>query len=96
MTKRRQLRFARKQVKRTISDSVTILTPPPYVVGQRIRIEVHRGPLTGTPMMATVTEVTVVTVSFVYGGGKTETVQVRADGTPVEKSVIEKVKKIGS
>jgi len=92
---RKRLRLVKKTVKKTIPDSVSILTLPPYAVGQRIRIEVHRGPLSGAPMMATVTSVTIVTVSFVYGGGKRETIRLQPDGKPVEKSVIEKVKKTG-
>jgi len=72
--------MARKKVKQIIKSVLTVLTPPPYVAGQSIKIQLKRGYLSPVPMMAHVLSITDLDMSIIFGGGKQEKVSLREDG----------------
>jgi len=85
--------MARRRVKQIISNTVSIITPPPYSMGQPIKIGVRRGVLYPTAMTAVVTYLDKASISFTFGGGKEESLQLRADGTAIESELSKPEKK---
>jgi len=83
----------RKKIRKVIPDLISIITPPPYVEGQSIKIGVRRGRLYPVPMAAVVTDVGESSISLAFGGGKTETLQLRPDGTAPESELSKPEKK---
>jgi len=76
--------MARKKSKQVFSEMVKVITPPPYMAGQRICAEVHRGFLTPTKISAMVGSVTDSTLQLIFGGGKIVDVILNLEGNPVE------------
>lgn len=87
--------MARKKVKPIIADRISIVTPPPYVPDQSIRIHVHRGPPTAVPMRAIVQSLDEASITISFGGGKEETLQLRSNGVALD-STLTKPKKSSS
>jgi len=58
------------RIKRYLPDILKIITPPPYVVGQRIAIEIKHPHRTGAPMSARVDAASGLELSLTFGGGK--------------------------
>ena len=83
----------RKKIKKVVPDLISIVTPPPYVEGQSIKIGVRRGRLYPMPMTAVVTSVDESAISLAFGGGKTETLELRPDGTAPESELSKPEKK---
>jgi len=76
--------MARKRSKQVFREMVKVITPPPYIAGQRISTEIHRGFLTPSAISAQVGSVTDRTLQLIFGGGKIVEVVLNLEGNPIE------------
>ena len=76
--------MARKRSKQVFREMVKVITPPPYIAGQRISTEIHRGFLTAAAISAQVGSVTDHTLQLIFGGGKIVEVVLNLEGNPIE------------